>query len=127
MTILLIAVGIAGILIAGFIIIARKGRALRRNQPLPPPATTAHLEWNGRIVKVECPFYIGNGDQSNLVLSGARASYEACIFQHTGRFAFQTLKGGGEIRVNGEEMLAGYLWDGDTLLIANEPLRFRCS
>lgn len=118
---------VCGFLIAAFLTIARKGRALRTNQPLPPEATHAWIEWNGAKQEVQCPFYIGNRPDNQLVLPQAKAELESCIFYHRRRFAFQTLAGGGEILVNGQETPAGYLRDGDALSIAGATLIFRCS
>lgn len=121
------ALALLACLLAAFVIIAGKGRALRKSQPLPPPATSAYFERNGEVIRIECPFYVGNSRENNIVFPAAKVAFEVCIFRHRDRFAFQTLKGSGEIRVNGHEMAAGYLWDGDTLLIAGQTLRFRCS
>lgn len=114
-------------LLAGFVIIARKGRSLRTRQPLPPEATHAWIEWNGQTLNVECPFYLGRRQDNQLTLPRAKAELEACIFYHSRRFAFQTLAGGGEILINGQETLAGYLRDGDTITIAGATLVFHCS
>ena len=121
---------IAG-LAAGFvIIIARKGRALRKNQPLPPPSAEAFILWDeeGRKteLKVETPFYFGKDPECQIVIPVARNKFEACIFYHQSRFAFQTLPGGGVILINGEETPAGYLWDGDILRVGDREFTFRC-
>src|SRR5205085_9658284 len=95
-----LAVLFAAALVA-FIVIARKGRALRTSQPLPPEATRAHLEWNEngseRTMEIETPFYAGKSAESQIVLPGARAEFEACIFTHNHRFAFQTLPGASRL------------------------------
>lgn len=113
-----------------FMWIARKGRALRRNQPLPPPAERAYLRWEedgqSKELEVSTPFYMGKDPASQIILASSRVAYEACIFYHNSRFAFQTLPGGGPILVNGDESLAGYLWDGDAIVIANRKFRFLC-
>lgn len=115
---------------AAFIVIARKGRELRRNQPLPPAAEKAFLRWqedsNAYDRQVAPPFYLGNSAECNVVLQHSRVAYESCIFYHNNRFAFQTLPGGGPIIVNGEEKAAGYLWDGDVLELAGQTFRFVC-
>jgi hypothetical protein len=117
-------------LLLGFIIIARKGRELRKAQPLPPPAKTGFLRWdeNGKTLEeqVDTPFYIGRKSDSNVVISTTRADYEVCIFYHNERFAFQTLDRAGEVLHNGEEKLAGYLADGDSLKIGGREFSFRC-
>lgn len=115
------------VLVAAFVIIARKGRKLRTQQPLPPEATEAWIEWGGRKQEVQCPFYLGSRSDNQIVLPQSKTELEACIFYHTRRFAFQTLPGGGEILVNGQETLAGYLRDGDTLTIGGAVLVFHCS
>jgi hypothetical protein len=120
---LLVATG----LLAGFVVVARKGRKLRTHQPLPPEAAQAWIEWNSRKQEVQCPFYFGSRPDNHIVLPQAKAELEACIFYHSRRFAFQTLAGGGEILVNGQETTAGYLRDGDTLSIGGATLLFRCS
>lgn len=126
---LLIIVILAATIMA-FVVIARKGRELRRNQPLPPPAERAYLRWedNGSTYdrEVEPPFYLGNSGECNIMLKHSRVAYESCIFYHNSRFAFQTLPGGGPIIVNGEEITAGYLWDGDTLEMAGSKFNFVC-
>ncbi|HSE40957.1 MAG TPA: FHA domain-containing protein [Acidobacteriota bacterium] len=119
----------AGVFVA-FIVIARKGRELRRSQPLPPPANAAFLRWteDGKNFEqeVQTPFYLGRKADNNLVINGTRAEYEVCIFYHNERFAFQTLDRAGEVLINDEEKLAGYLADGDVLKIGNRELLFRC-
>lgn len=130
----MIALGAGLILLVGcvaaFTVVARKGRELRRNQPLPPPAEKAYLRWQSKgrsnTLEVTTPFYIGRNAECQIVLPSARAEYESCIFYHHSRFAFQTLAGGGPILVNGEEKLAGYLWDGDSLEIAQQKFQFQC-
>jgi hypothetical protein len=117
-------------LLAAFIIIARKGRELRRAQPLPPTATKAFLRWveDGKTfeLEVEVPFYLGRKSDSNIVLQNARADYEICIFYHKQRFAFESLDRAGLITVNDEEQLAGYLRDADVIQIAGRHFTFHC-
>jgi len=118
------------ILITVFVIIARKGRALRKNQPLPPRAKEAFIQWeddgqNGKK-EVAVPFYFGKSAECDVVLSNAQRDFEACIFEHRERFALQTLDGADVIYVNGSEMLAGYLWDGDVLKIKGKSFTFHC-
>ncbi len=118
------------LLLAGFVIIARKGRELRRAQPLPPRAIKAFLRWEegGKTfeLEVQTPFYLGRKSDSNVVLANARTDYEVCIFYHTQRFAFEALDRAGVILINGEEGLAGYLRDGDVLRISGREFFFRC-
>jgi hypothetical protein len=118
------------LLLLVFIIIARKGRELRRAQPLPPPAKIGFLRWteNGKNLEMEvhAPFYIGKKTDANVVVSSTRADYEVCIFYHQERFAFQALDRAGEVLLNGEEKLAGYLSDGDVLKIGGRDFSFRC-
>jgi hypothetical protein len=118
------------VLVAAFIIIARKGRALRRAQPLPPTATKAFVRWveNGKRLELEVqtPFYFGSKSDSNIVLQNARGDYEMCIFQHKQRFAFESLGKAGIILINDEEKLAGYLGDGDVIQIAGREFSFHC-
>jgi hypothetical protein len=117
-------------LFAAFIIIARKGRALRRAQPLPPAATKAFVRWveNGKTFELEVqpPFYFGRKSDSNIILQNARGDYEICIFQHKQRFAFESLGKAGIILINDEEKLAGYLGDGDVIQIAGREFSFHC-
>ncbi|HET6266267.1 MAG TPA: hypothetical protein VFG11_00995 [Acidobacteriota bacterium] len=119
------------ILVTAFIVIARKGRELRKSRPLPPTAKEATLEWteNGETsrIEIELPFYLGKNSDSHVVLLAAKAGFEACIFYHNSRFAFQSLDGAGIILLNGEEQLAGYLRDGDRLTIAGRDLTYRCT
>lgn len=75
-------------------------------------------------VEIMTPFYLGKDPSSQVVLESSCVAYEACIFYHHSRFAFQTLPGGGLILVNGEEKAAGYLWDGDIMVVANQAFRF---
>ena len=113
--------------LAVFIWIARKGRDLRRNEPLPPEATHAFLQSKASPNRqVEAPFYFGRSVESNIVLPAAKADYEACIFYHKRRFAIQSLPGAEVLLLNGEEILAGYLRDGDVLEIGKEKFIFRC-
>jgi hypothetical protein len=118
------------VLLAAFIVIARKGRELRRAQPLPPRATKAFLRWieDGKTLELEVhvPFYVGRKSDSNIVLKNARADYELCIFYHKQRFAFEALDKAGIILVNGEEKLAGYLGDADVIQVAERELSFHC-
>ncbi|MCI0444667.1 hypothetical protein L0152_15850 [bacterium] len=118
------------ILLASFIIIARKGRELRRAQPLPPPATKAFLRWveDGKTLESEihAPFYLGRKSDSNVVLKNARADYELCIFYHKQRFAFEALDKAAIILVNGEENMAGYLGDADVIQVAGREFSFHC-
>jgi len=119
------------ILATVFIVIARKGRELRKSRPLPPAAKEGTLEWTeeGQTsrVSIESPFYLGKNSDSHVVLPSAKTGFEACIFYHNSRFAFQSLDGAGIILLNGEEQLAGYLRDGDRLTIAGKDLTFRCT
>jgi hypothetical protein len=113
--------------LSAFIWIARKGRELRRNQPLPPEASHAFLQssaWPNR--EVVAPFYFGRSTESNIVLPAAKAEYEACIFYHNHRFAIQSLPGAAILLLNEEEIQAGYLRDGDVLEIRKEKFVFRC-
>ncbi|MCI0415713.1 hypothetical protein L0222_23305 [bacterium] len=117
---------IAGILT--FLLIARKGRKLRTAHVLPPETDQAFLETSGgekHPVQTGSHFYIGKKPDSNLVVSSASQDYEVCIFYHRKRFAFQTLSGGREVLINGEEQVAGYLSDGDVLKVAGESFTFR--
>jgi hypothetical protein len=124
---LAIIVILAGLLLL-FILIARKGRALRQQQ-LRPKHAFLHWTQNGeeRKIEVVSPFYFGNNPESNIVLPDARAPFEACIFFHNHRFAVQTLQGAGEILINGQEAMAGYLADGDTLTLGGAVFVFRYS
>jgi hypothetical protein len=115
--------------IAAFVVIARKGRELRRSQPAPPPAERAFLRWEdgeSRDLEIQTPFYLGHDPQCHVVIPESKPAYEVCIFYHHSRFAFQTLPGGGPVLVNGEEKMAGYLWDGDTLKFAGREFHFLC-
>lgn len=118
------------VLLAAFIIVARKGRELRRAQPLPPTATKAFLRWveDGKMfeLEIDVPFYLGRKSDSNVVLQNAKADYEMCIFYHKQRFAFESLDRAGLITVNGEEQLAGYLRDADVIQIAEREFTFYC-
>jgi hypothetical protein len=129
-SLLLAVIILTGLLIA-FVLIARKGRMLRKALPLPPKASKAYLNWlqDGKQYGEEIitPFYFGKHPQCNIVLSNARAAYEICIFYHDNRFAVQTLEGAGELLVNGEEVVAGYLRDGDSLVMAEQTFTFHCS
>ena len=127
---ILFVVIFAAALITGFAIIARKGRALRKNQPLPPRAKEAFIQWEdaGQVnkKKVGVPFYFGKSLECDVLLPNAQREFEACIFEHRERFALQTLDGADVIYVNGSEMLAGYLWDGDILKIKGKHFTFHC-
>jgi hypothetical protein len=115
-----------------FVIFAQKGRLLRqRHEAVAPKIKHAVLQWiqNGERKEVEVvpPFYFGNSPESNIVLPRGRVRFEACIFFHNQRFALQSLEGAGEIQVNGQEMMAGYLADGDQLTLGESEFIFRCS
>ena len=128
MSILLLLLLLGALVILGFILIARKGRELRKNQPLPPKTREAFLETDEgakHSVKPGVPFYVGNSSSCDVVLSEAIQPYEMCIFYHRKRFAFQTPSGIPSIHVNGEEQLAGYLFDGDVITIAGKMFVFR--
>jgi hypothetical protein len=124
-------VSVVAALAVFFVVIARKGRALRINQPLPAVAHAGFIEFtqNGRQRKKEVvsPFYFGKSIDCEVVLPDAGMNFEACIFYYNRRFAIQVLTGGGPLMVNGEEMLAGYLRDGDALDISGHHFVFRCS
>ena len=128
MSILISIILFLALFVAAFIVIARKGRELRKNQPLPPSTNEAFLEAaDGKTYSIhpETPVYVGNVASSDVVVPNANQSYEMCIFYHRKRFAFQTPSGIPGIRVNGEEQLAGYLFDGDVVTIAGEAFVFR--
>lgn len=130
-----IFLGIAAILntlLILFIIFAHKGSALRKRQEaLTPRIKRATLHWtqdgDQKEMEIMSPFYFGNSPESNILLPRARARFEACIFFHNQRFALQSLEGAGEILVNGQEMMAGYLADGDKLTVGEREFVFRCS
>jgi hypothetical protein len=128
---ILVVIAMVILLCLGFFIIARKGRALRLQKPIPPAAKQASLQWiedgKEKTSQIISPFYFGKGPENNIVLPQARVNFEACIFYHNKRFAIQSLEGAGEILVNGEEMLAGYLFDGDQLTVGKNEFTFRCS
>ena len=112
-----------------FIRIARKGRKLRTARTLPGEATRASLQSSdGKQYSINSRehFYIGSHAGNDVVLSGAPQEYSVCIFYHRRRFAFQTLSGSQGIRVNDEEIMAGYLANDDVLEIAGERFVFRC-
>ena len=114
--------------IVAFVMIARKGRELRTHRPLPPKATDAFLESEDGTrhpLGAENPFYAGKSPSNDLMIADAGQEHEVCIFYHRKRFAFQTPSGIPRIRVNGEEQLAGYLFDGDVLTIAGETFTFK--
>jgi hypothetical protein len=128
MSILITIILLVGLFVIAFIVIARKGRELRKNQPLPPSANQAFLEAaDGKKYSIHpgTPFYVGNDSSSDVVVSKATQPYEMCIFYHRKRFAFQTPSGIPGIRVNGEEQLAGYLFDRDVVTVAGEDFVFR--
>lgn len=111
-----------------FFIIARKGRELRKNKPLPPKADRAYIQAeDGRrfVIQPGSPFYMGNSSSGDVQIASAKHPYEICIFYHRQRFAFQTPSGVPGLRVNDEEQLAGYLFDGDVLTIGGEKFVFR--
>jgi hypothetical protein len=123
--ILLILAGIA----TAFFVIARKGRRLRTAHRLPGEASSAVLEDSkGKQYPVSrvSQFYLGNHPQSDVVLANDTREYAVCIFYHRKRFAFQTLSSSRGILVNQDEMMAGYLSNGDVLVIAGESFVFRC-
>jgi hypothetical protein len=123
---LLVVSGIA----AAFVIIARKGRKLRTAHVLPDEATNAMLESSdGRQYSVnrDAHFYLGTHPENDVVLQRAARDYAVCIFYHRKRFAFQTLSSSRGILVNDDEIMAGYLSNGDVLEIAGERFVFRCS
>ena len=116
--------------IIAFVLIARKGRELRTSRLLPPKAIAAFLESKDGTrhrLETENPFYAGNSPGNDLILADAGQEHEICIFYHRKRFAFQTPSGKPRVRINGEEQLAGYLFDGDVLTIAGESFTFRSS
>jgi len=125
-----IVIGVLVGLLAWFVVISRKGRALRRSQPLLPVVRHAFLEWSNagskRREEIVPPFYLGKSPKSNVVLPDALVDFELCIFYHNLRFAIQSLNGARQLLVNGQEMMAGYLRDGDTLRIAEHTFVFRC-
>lgn len=127
---ILLTLVVISILTAVFVVIARKGRALRKSLPLPPRATEAFIQWDeqGQTSKkqVQTPFYFGKSIECDVVIPTAQRDFEACIFEHRERFALQTLDGADVIYVNGSEMLAGYLWDGDVLKIKGTNFTFHC-
>lgn len=115
-----------------FVVFALKGRALREHQiTLTPKIQRATLHWtqdgDRKEVEIVSPFYFGNSQESNVVLPLSLARFEACIFFHNQRYALQSLEGAGEILVNGQEMMAGYLADGDKLTLGQSEFVFRCS
>ena len=118
------------LLLSAFVIVARKGRRLRRNQPLAPAATKAFLRWseNGRDYRLEIksPFYLGSHEKNDVVLREAKAPFEACIFYHNKRFAIQALEGSEEVLINEMETIASYLSHGDLLRIAQRRFSFEC-
>jgi hypothetical protein len=119
---------VAGVLITAFMIIARKGRALRTERVLPPQASSAFLEavdGSRNHLEQENHFYLGRKQDSDVVLPKSKHDYEVCIFYHRKRFAFQTISDTEDVRINGEERQAGYLTNGDVLEIAGEKFVFR--
>lgn len=127
---LLLAAIVLAVLLIIFVVIARKGRELRKSHSFPPKATRAFLQWtqDGQKcrIEIEAPFYFGNHPRCDVVLSRAGAAYEACIFYHHERFALQALPEGSELTINGEPSMAGYLRDGDVLVIAHQTFAFHC-
>ena len=113
-----------------FVYIARAGRRLRTQHVLPEESHAAWLESaDGKKYQIDPSdyFYLGNHPSSQIVLATAKREYVLCIFYHRKRFAFQTPSGVPEVSVNGEEQLAGYLFDGDVLTLAGESFTFRSS
>jgi hypothetical protein len=127
---IVLALALISAVLAGFLWIARKGRELRRNQPRPPEATEAFLRWSqdgkSENVQVNPPFYFGKHPDCNVVLPKAKAPYEVCIFYKDRRFAAQVFPDAGEFLINGEDAMATYLRDGDSLLIAGQEFTFSC-
>ncbi len=113
--------------LTGFVYIARKGRELRGFRPLPEIARAAVLEsQDGKRYELsQNPFYAGLDPTSDIVLDRAQHPFEICIFYHRGRFAFQTPGSSNGIRVNGENLMAGYLSDGDELEVTGRIFVFR--
>jgi hypothetical protein len=117
------------LLLTAFVVIAREGRKLRTAHRLPGEATSAVLENSqGKQYPVNrnAQFYIGNHPENDIVLANSAREYAVCIFYHRKRFAFQTLSNSRGILVNQDEMMAGYLSNGDVLVIAGESFVFRC-
>ena len=111
-----------------FVLIARAGRRLRTQHVLPEESTAAWLESaDGKRYPIHPSeyFYLGNHPSSQVILATAKREYVLCIFYHRKRFAFQTPSGIPEVIINGEEQLAGYLFDGDVLTLAGESFTFR--
>jgi hypothetical protein len=129
-TILLIIASILILLLIAFLWIAKKGGELRRLRPLPPTSARGFVDFVRAGAKSEVeiisPFYFGTNDSCNIVIPKGKATFEACIFYHNHRFAIQSLEGAGELKINGEEAIAGYLKDGDRLTIGEEEFTFRC-
>jgi hypothetical protein len=129
-TILLMIASVLIILLIAFLWIAKKGRELRRLRPLPPTSTRVSVDFvrNGTKSEIEIisPFYFGTNASCNILLPNGKATFEACIFYHNHRFAIQSLEGAGELEINGEEVVAAYLKDGDRLTIGEEEFIFRC-
>ena len=116
-------------LLAAFVVIARQGRKLRTAHRLPGEASSAVLEdSSGRQYRVtrEAQFYLGNDPKNDVVLVNAPRDYAVCIFYHRKRFAFQTLSSSRGIQLNQDEVMAGYLANGDVLEVAGEKFVFRC-
>ena len=76
-------------------------------------------------METKAHFYLGISHDCNIVLPNTGQDYELCIFYHRKRFAFQALSGAGEVLINDEEQVAGYLSDGDVLKVAGETFIFR--
>ena len=126
-----IAIALVLILIAAaaFVLIARAGRRLRVARRILSEADEADLEsGDGKRYEIrkDAHFYLGRSRNSDLLLPDAPVDYQVCIFYHRKRFAFQVLSGSGQILLNGEEQLAGYLSNGDVLEIADKRFVFRC-
>jgi len=123
-----ILVGSVGAALIVFFVIARAGRKLRTARVLPGEATRASLHTkDGKEYSIDgrTDFYIGAHPGNEVVLTNAPRDYAVCIFYHRRRFAFQTLSSSRGIRVNEEEIMAGYLTNGDILEIAGESFVFR--
>ena len=127
---LLILIGLLGAALAAFIVIARKGRKLRTTHALPGEAASAFLqssEGKQHQVSRDLQFYIGRHPENDIILPEAPQDYMVCIFYHRRRFAFQTLSSPQGIRVNQEELIAGYLTNGDVLEVAGRTFIFLCN
>jgi hypothetical protein len=126
----LILISVLGAALTAFIVIARKGGKLRTTHALPREATSAFLQTSeGKQYQVnrDLQFYIGRHPGNDIILPEAPQDYMVCIFYHRRRFAFQTLSSSRGIRVNQEEMMAGYLTNGDALEVAGRTFIFLCN